>query len=259
MMCHMGPKKIYNELKKKFYWSNMWTMCQNICKACELCALLKAKMRLAHKHFRSKLFATPRTSYGSDFYGVRKNAAGYCAILGIIDLATGDLILRATKAEDSASVAHTLFHDVVLKKGVPLVFHTDAAKAYLSKAVKALSEVLGIQQTNTLAHNPKSNAKMERVWEFVGRALRAMTSEQYAEFHLMLPILESVWANTPDSDTGVTPFEAEHGMPMRGVAESLTINPPPQGLPASARDLKTIAASRKPSHDEGDQHQQGEE
>merc|ERR1712078_95547 len=116
-------------------------------------------------------------------------------------------------------------------------------KAFLSKAVQALSDVLGIQQTSTLAHNPKSNAKMERVWEFVGRALRSMTSEQYAEFHLMLPILESVWQNTPDADTGVTPFEAEHGMPMRGVAESLTQNPPAQGLPASAGDLKTIAAS----------------
>ena len=104
---------------------------------------------------------------------------------------------------------------------------------------------MGIKQTNTLAHNPKSNAKIERVWEFVGRALKAMPAEKYEQFHLHLPFLAHVWNNTPDSDTGVTPFEAEHGMPMRSIAESLTQNPPPGGLPADASDLRTISQSCK--------------
>jgi len=61
--------------------------------------------------------------------------------------------------------------------------------------------------------------------------------------HLFGPILEHVWNNTPDSDTGHTPFEMEHGMPMRGVAESLTEDPPEEGLPADATDFAAIAAS----------------
>ena len=140
-------------------------------------------------------------------------------------------------------MTNTLFHEVVLRKGVPLRFHSDAAQAFLAKAVGALTEILGIKHTTTLAHNPKSNAKMERVWEFVGRALKSMTMEQYQQFHLYMPILEHVWNNTPDSDTGHTPFEMEHGMPMRGVAESLTEDPPEEGLPADATDFAAIAAS----------------
>ena len=96
------------------------------------------------------------------------NAQGYCAILGIIDLATGNLVLKAAKSASGAHVAHTLFYDIVCVKGVPLLFHTDAASAFLGKVVSALSEMLVIKRTDTLAHNPKSNAKMERVWEFVG-------------------------------------------------------------------------------------------
>ena len=174
---------------------------------------------------------------------MKKNAQGYCAILGIIDLSTGNLVLTATKSANAAHVTDTLFHDIVLRKGVPQLFHSDAASAFLSKAVKTLTELLGMKHTTTLAHNPKSNAKMERVWEFVGRALKAMTTAQYQQFQLHLPIMTHVWNNTPDSDTGVTPFEAEHGMPMRGVAESLTENPPPEGLPADANDIEAIAAS----------------
>ena len=244
-MCHMGAKKIYHELKKKFFWKGMHAQCHKLCQQCELCAVLKAKMRHAHKHFRAKLFCTPRTSYGSDYYGVRKNKEGYNCILGIIDLSTGRLTLKAGKSPCAAHVTNTVFHEVVLKKGVPLLFHSDAAQAFLGTSMKALSEILGFKQTSTLAHNPKSNSKMERVWEFVGRCLRSMTKEQYEVFHKYVPIMESVWDNTPDADTGITPFEAEHGMPMRGVAESLLQNPPYEGLPATANDLLTISASAK--------------
>ena len=72
-----------------------------------------------------------------------------------------------------------------------------------------------------------------------------MTSEQYASFHLYMPILAHVWNCTPDSDTTITPFEAEHDMKCRSVAESLIQNPPAEGLPASASDLRTIAISAR--------------
>ena len=199
----------------------------------------------AHKHFRAKLFCTPRTSYGADYYSVKQNKYGYNNVLGIIDLSTGNLILKAVKGRNAHNTAHTLLYDLVVHKGVPLRFHSDTAKEFLSTAMSTLQTLLGIQKSNTLAHNPKSNAKIERVWQFVGAALRAMPEKQYAMFHLYMPILAHVWNCTPDADTNITPFEAEHGMRCRSVAESLVENPPKEGLPASADDLKTIAVAAK--------------
>ena len=69
-MCHIGWKKVYNALAKQFHWENMQTMVKKEVLSCHLCDVLKGRMRLAHKHFRIKLFCTPRTSYGSDYYGV---------------------------------------------------------------------------------------------------------------------------------------------------------------------------------------------
>ena len=206
-----------------------------------LMQLTQTRMKHAHRHFRAKLHCTPRTSYGADYYSVKKNKLGYDNILGIIDLATGNLVLRAVQGRTAANTAHTLLYDVVVHKGIPLRFHSDAAKEFLSTAMSTLQNLLGIQKTDTLAHNPKSNAKIERVWEFVGRSIRAMTPEQYTQFHLYTPIIAHVWNCTPDSDTGITPFQAEHGMSCRSVAESLVENPPAEGLPATACDLRSIA------------------
>ena len=242
-MCHVGTQKIHTALKQRFHWKNMRRTCKHVNDTCALCNLLKARMKHAHKHFRPKLFCTPRTSYGADYYGVLQNKQGYNNILGIIDLSNGHLILKPLKSRSAANTAHTLFYDIIAKKGVPMLFHSDAAKEFLSTAMKALSATLGIQQTSTLAHNPKSNAKIERVWQFVGRCLKAMTPAQYAEFHKYVPMIEHVWNTVPDSNTNITPFQAEHGTKCRTIAESILQQPPATGLPASADDLRTIAVS----------------
>ena len=131
-----------------------------------MCSLQSAKSKnetSTHKYFRPKLFCTPRTAYGADYYGVLQNKYGFNNILGIIDLSNGHLVLKALKSRSAANTAHTVFYDIIVKKGVPLLFHSDAAKEFLSTAMGALSKTLGIVQTSTLAHNPKSNAKIERV------------------------------------------------------------------------------------------------
>ena len=242
-MCHMSTKKVHNALKKHFYFENMYQKCKQVVDDCALCNLLKARMKHAHKHFRAKLHCTPRTSYGADYYGVRKNKLGYNNILGIIDLATGNLVLKAVRNRTAANTAHTLLYDIVVKKGIPLRFHSDAAKEFLSTAMSTLQSLLGISKSTTLAHNPKGNAKIERVWQFVGGCLRAMTPEQYEQFHLYAPIMAHVWNCTPDADTNITPFEAEHGMSCRSVAESLLQEPPVEGLPAGPDDLRTITTA----------------
>ena len=59
-------------------------------------------------------------------------------MLGIIDLATGNLVLRAVQGHTAANTAHTLFYDVIVHKGIPLQFHSDAAKEFLSTAMSTL-------------------------------------------------------------------------------------------------------------------------
>ena len=85
----------------------MASICAKAINNCALCQLLVANRNLAHRHFRAKLFITPRTSYAMDYIGVYKNKEGYCNILGIIGLATKNLVLRAVKTRDAVSTAQT--------------------------------------------------------------------------------------------------------------------------------------------------------
>ena len=127
-LCHAGPQKVLSTLKARFYWKGMRRVCEYVNEQCDLCNLLKVRMKLAHKHFRPKIHCRPRTAYGADYYAVQQNKQGYNNILGIIDLADGHLVLSAVKNRSGANTAHVVFYEIVVRKGVPQLFHSDAAK-----------------------------------------------------------------------------------------------------------------------------------
>jgi transposase InsO family protein len=180
-------------LKDTFYWRNMSKTIHDVVRKCSACALLNAQRHLAHKHFRAKLFCTPRTTYGMDFHGVAMNTLGFNNILGIIDLATNSLVLVATKGRTAAVTAHNILYEIVTRKGCPLLIHSDAAQEFVSTAMKSLSAIIGCKQTTTKAHNPRGNATIERIWQFTNKCLRQMSKAQYANFHLYMPIISHVW------------------------------------------------------------------
>ena len=98
-----------------------------------------------------------------DFYAVKKSKQGYAYILGIIDLATSELTLCATKDRSAVTVTEVLMNRIFLEKGCPINLHSDAAREFISKATKRICRIIGCRQTTTLAHHPTGNATIERV------------------------------------------------------------------------------------------------
>ena len=241
--CHINAKKLFNRLKAHFHWHGMSKDISKIVDQCKLCNLLKANRNLANKYFRAKLFCMPHTAYGMDYYGVYPNQEGYDNILGIIDLASGNLVLKPTKGRTAATTSNALLYGIVVNKGVPLLLHSDNAKEFLYSATAQLASILGCKQTSTKGHNPRANAKIERVWAFIANCLRTMTDKQYHSFHLYLPLMAFVWNTTPDADTNTSPFEVEHSVTARTPANSYWDKPPSKSSAIDAEGIDAIAQS----------------
>ena len=187
---------------------------------CAACQLLKAKRARAHRHFRAKLFCTPRTTWAFDFYGVENSVKNYNNILGGIDLATAECRLFPTKGRAASTVTECILQGIVLRDGCPLRIHSDAAREFISKGMNALCTLLGCKQTTTLAHHPTGNAAIERLWQWIALCLKQMTKEQYQAWEEFVRLMEHVWNTSHHSVLGSTPFEAAHGLPARGILET---------------------------------------
>ena len=220
-LCHGGPGKVYSALRKHWHWPDMKKEIRKIVTACAPCQLLKAKRARAHRHFRSKVFCTPRTSWGMDFYGVAESKKGYTNILGAVDLATAVCRLFASKTRSAETLTDSILHGIILRDGCPLHIHSDAAREFISKAMQRLCRLIGCQQTTTLAHHPTGNATIERLWQWIAACLRQMTKEQYQEWEKYVRLMEHVWNTSYHSVLKCTPFEAAHGLKARSAVDSL--------------------------------------
>ena len=120
-------------------------------------------------------------------------------------------------ARIAAVTTDCILQGVVLRDGVPLVFHSDHAKEFISKTLRTLAKALGIITTTTLAHHPTGNAKIERVWQYVTKCLRSLKPAQHKHWQAYVALFEHVWNSMLHSTLGVSPFEAAHGLPTRGV------------------------------------------
>ncbi len=220
-MCHVGAAKVYAKLARTFHWPGMKGAVRKWVIACNLCQELKAKRKCAHQHFRAKVCKAPRTSYGMDFYTVAESEDGYRHILGLIDLASSVIRLFPTKRRTAGITQGCLLHGVFLRDGVPLNLHSDHAREFVSKAVKRICELLGCNQTTTLAHHPTGNATIERLWRFVTLVLRQMNKKQYRKWDRYIRLIEHTWNTTVHTLLGVSPFEAAHGLPARSATEML--------------------------------------
>ena len=193
---------------------------RRIISKCAACQLLKAKRVRAHHHFRAKIFCTPRTNWGCDFYAIKESKLKFNNLLGLIDLATSECRLFACQDRSAATVTDCVLHGIILRDGCPLHIHSDAAREFISKAMKRLCQIIGCKQTTTLAHHPTGNAHIERLWQWVSLCLKQMTKEQYHEWEKYVRLMEHVWNTSVHSILKCSPFEASHGLPARSVVDT---------------------------------------
>ena len=179
-----------------------------------------------------------------DYYGVYPSKQGYCEILGAIDAVTGELRLFPAKERTAAVTADYILTGIILRDGCPLVLHSDHAREFLSLTQGVLTKTLGVKNTTTLGHHPKGNGQIERVWQYVTKALRSMTDEQYAHWEDYIRLMEHTWNTTAKRATGRSPFELAHGLPARSVVDSLVPGPEYHHPPCMGSDgIKALSST----------------
>ena len=224
-LLHAGWNRVQKALEKTFHWVSLKSDARSACANCATCCILNARRDRAHGHFRAKVYTSPRTVWSLDYYGVYPSEEGHCQILGAVDAVTSEVRLFATKERSAAVTTDCIFQGIILRDGCPLVIHTDHAKEFVSKPLQVLRRKVGVQQTTTLGHHPSGNGQIERLWQYVTKVLRQMTTKQHSHWNIYVRLMEHVWNTSTSSTLNRTPFELAHGLAARGVVDSLAPGP----------------------------------
>ncbi|GJW21536.1 putative reverse transcriptase domain-containing protein [Tanacetum coccineum] len=162
---HPGSDKMYQDIKKLYWWPNMKANIATYVSKCLTCAKVKAE----HKR-PSGLLVQPEIpqwkwdNITMDFVTkLPKSSQGYDTIWVIVDRLTKSAIFMPMRETDPMDkLVRMYLKEVVTKHGIPVSIICDRDPRFASNFWKSLQKALGTSLDMSIAYHPQTDGQSER-------------------------------------------------------------------------------------------------
>ncbi|GKC16086.1 reverse transcriptase domain-containing protein, partial [Tanacetum coccineum] len=215
---HPGSDKMYQDLKKLYWWPNMKAIIAEYVGKCLTCSRVKAECQKP-----SGLLVQPEIPMWKweritmDFITkLPKTSNGHDTIWVIVDRLTKSAHFIPTRETDSMETLTRLYiKEIVSRHGVPISIISDRDSHFTSRFWKSLQNALGTQLDMSTAYHPETDGQSERTIQTLEDMLRACVIDFGKGWEKHLPLVEFSYNNSYHASIKATPFEALYGRKCR--------------------------------------------
>ncbi|GJS02992.1 putative reverse transcriptase domain-containing protein [Tanacetum coccineum] len=215
---HPGSDKMYQDMKKLYWWPNMKADIATYVSKCLTCA----KVKVEHQR-PSGLLQQPEIPEWKweritmDFVtGLPRTSSGYDSIWVIVDRLTKSAHFLPMKKTDSMEKLTQLYlKEVVCRHGVPLSIISDRDSRFASGFWRSLQNALGTNLDMSTAYHPETDGQSERTIQTLEDMLRACVIDFGGSWDRHLPLVEFSYNNSYHASIKAAPFEALYGRKCR--------------------------------------------
>ncbi|GJS06247.1 putative reverse transcriptase domain-containing protein [Tanacetum coccineum] len=213
---HPGSDKMYQDMKKLYWWPNMKANIATYVSKCLTCAKVKAE------HQRpSGLLVQPDIpqwkwdNITMDFV-IPKSSQGYNIIWVIVDRLTKSAIFVLTRGTDPMDkLARMYLKEVVTRHGIPLSIICDRDPRFASNFWRVTSECVGTRYGYEYCYHPQQIRQAKRNYQTLEDMLRASAIDFGKGWVNHLPLVEFSYNNSYHTSIKAAPFEALYGRKCR--------------------------------------------
>ncbi|GJU23375.1 putative nucleotidyltransferase, ribonuclease H [Tanacetum coccineum] len=215
---HPGSDKMYQDLKKLYWWPNMKAEIATYVRKCMTCAKVKAEYQ---KPFgllvQPKIPEWKWENITMDFVTkLPKMASGQDMIWVIVDRLTKSAHFLPAKENDSMEkLTRQYLKEVVSRHGVPVSIISDRDGRFVSQFWQSLQEAFGTQLDMSTAYHPETDGQSERTIQTLEDMLRACVIDFGKGWDRHLPLIEFSYNNSYHTSIKAAPFEALYGRKCR--------------------------------------------
>ncbi|GJV07025.1 putative reverse transcriptase domain-containing protein [Tanacetum coccineum] len=215
---HPGSNKMYQDMKKLYWWPNMKADIATYVSKCLTCAKVKAE------HQRpSGLFVQPEIpqwkwdNITMDFImKLPKSPQGYDTIWVIVDRLTKSAIFVPMREIDPMEkLARMYLKEVVTRHGIHVSIICDRDPRFALNFWRSLQKVLGTNLDMSTAYHPQTDGQSEMTIQTLEDMLRACVIDFGKSWVNHLPLFEFSYNNSYYASIKVAPFEALYGRKCR--------------------------------------------
>ncbi|GJY30669.1 hypothetical protein Tco_0414164 [Tanacetum coccineum] len=215
---HLGSDKMYQDLKKLYWWPNMKADIATYVSKCLTCAKVKAEHQKP-----SRLLQQPEIpewkweKITMDFVlGLPRTSSGYDSIWVIVDRLTKLAHFLPIKKTDSMEKLTQLYlKDIVYRHGVPVSIISDQDSRFASEFWRSLQKALGTDVNMSMAYHPEMDGQSERIIHTLKDMFRACVIDFGSSWDRHLPLVEFSCNKSYHVSIKAAPFEALYGRKCR--------------------------------------------
>jgi len=250
--AHLGPKKMYERLRRHFVWKQLEDDVKEYVKGCVACR--RAKRSTVKPPGRPQLTPVPERAFGElafDWKSMPMSKNGYDQYLVVVDRLTRYAHIVPCKKKDGTQTLVDAFFDVVVRRwGWPTVMYSDRDSIVTSEFWQQLTKAANVRLNTTTSYRPNSDGMSERLIQTVTGMMRARAVVDDSSWDEWIAAAEFAYNDCVHPATGYTPFQLATGrdplLPVSVLMESMqrdnTIRKEADRLDASTY-LKRYAAA----------------
>lgn len=218
LSIHPGATKMYQDLKKNYWWPGMKSDIAMYVARCLVCQRVKSE------HQRPAGLLQPLEipewkwdKISMDFViGLPRTQAGYDSIWVIVDRLTKSTHFIPVKTTfNTLKLAKIFIKEIVRLHGVPTSIVSDRDPKFTSQFWKAFHRAFGTCLNLSTAYHPQTDGQTERTIQTLEDMLRACILEDGGNWDAHLPLVEFSYNNSYHSSIGMAPYEALYGRKCR--------------------------------------------
>lgn len=160
---HTGQKKMYEKIRKNFFWRNMTKDIGAYVRNCQKCLLNKPRTATKEKLIITPTPIRPFDVVIIDTIGkLPRSDFGHCYAITMICELTKYLIAVPVANKDATTVARAIYEHLILKFGCPKNIRTDRGTEFKNQVVKELCALMKIDHDFSTAYHHETLGTIER-------------------------------------------------------------------------------------------------
>ena len=159
---HFAEKKIFELLRRQYWWPGMRAAVRRYCRSCLVCASRKGQSRSFKAPLQPLPVGGPFDRVGVDVLQLPLTLDGNQYALVFIDYLTKWVEVVAIPDQTAETIARMFVELIVCRHGAPRELLSDRGANFLSDLVAEVCKLFNVQKVNTSGYHPQTNGLCER-------------------------------------------------------------------------------------------------